>query len=242
MAADGSVTSEAAAPSAMTFEWYTEGPGEVCGQSCHTWISAVGIITASTAHDFEVFARHHNVHGATLALDSEGGSVVAALALGRAIRRFEMTTTVGKLVTSPNGRAGARLSPDASCESMCAFVLLGGKRRYVPAQARVLVHMIWLGDKREHAQEASYSADELGMVQQDIGSIARYTVEMGGGIELLETALRIPPWEPMYMLTADEVRRTRLTTLEHLFDEDMAPVATVDGGGTVGASIHGSVR
>src|SRR5258705_1835572 len=97
---------------------------------------------------------------------------------------------------------------------MCAFLLLGGALRYVPPEARVLVHMIWLGDKREHAYEASYTAEELGLVQQDIGSIARYTVEMGGGIELLEAALRVPPWKPMYALAAEEIRRMRLTTLE----------------------------
>ena len=79
------------------------------------------------------------------------------------------------------------------------FLLLGGTRRYVPPEAHVLlVHMIWLGDKSKRAQEASYTAEELGLVQRDIGSIARYTVEMGGGIELLETALRVPPWKPMY--------------------------------------------
>jgi hypothetical protein len=108
---------------------------------------------------------------------------------------------------------------------MCAFLLLGGTRRYVPLEARVLVHMIWLGAKSERAQEASYTAEELGLVQHDIGSIARYTVEMGGDIELLETALRVPPWRPMYMLTADEVHRMRLTTLERLFEENFPPIA-----------------
>jgi hypothetical protein len=101
---------------------------------------------------------------------------------------------------------------------MCAFLLLGGVRRYVPPEANVLVHQIWLGSKAKRALESSYSAQELGTVQRDIGSIARYTVEMGGGIELLETALQVPPWEPMHVLSADELRRARLTTVEQLFD------------------------
>jgi hypothetical protein len=50
------------------------------------------------------------------------------------------------------------------------------------------------------------------LVQRDIGKLVQYTVEMGGGAELLEVALRIPPWEPMRMLTRDELRRTRLDT------------------------------
>ena len=44
--------------------------------------------------------------------------------------------------------------------------------------------------------------------------MARYTVDMGGSIELLETALRVPPWQPMYALAAEELRRMRLTTLD----------------------------
>lgn len=227
VAADRRATARAAGPSPMRFEWHAEGPAEACGRACRTWISAAGAITEESADDFELFTKHNNVHGATVVLDSEGGSVAAALALGRAIRRFEMTTTVGKsALLPPYGKAGARLSPDGSCESMCAFVLLGGKRRYVPQQAHVLVHMIWLADKSDHAQRASYSAEELGQVQQDIGSIARYTVDMDGSIELLETALRVPPWKPMHVLTADEIRRMRLSTMKGLFDEDVAPVAT----------------
>jgi hypothetical protein len=216
LAADPLTGTEQTAPSLMRFEWHTEAPPDQCGPTCHTWVSATGVITPETAHDFDQFAEDNHLQGATLALDSEGGSVVAALALGRAIRRFDMTTTVGKTIVlaSDNGTPRAKLSPSASCESMCAFLLLGGARRYVPPEARVLVHMIWPGNRRESAREASYTADELGLVQHDIGAIARYTVEMGGSIELLETALRIPPWKPMYALAPDEVHRMRLTNLE----------------------------
>jgi hypothetical protein len=216
-----------AGPPPMRFEWHMEGPADRCGMACRTWISAVGLITEDTARDFEAFAKDGNVQGATLVLDSPGGAVLAALELGRAIRRFDMTTTVGKTVVLPSDDdvSRAELSPDATCESMCAFVLLGGTRRYVPPEAQVLVHMIWLGDRSRHAQEASYTADELGLVQRDIGSIARYTVEMGGGIELLETALRVPPWEPLYALGADEIHRLHLATLDRLPDEDIRPVA-----------------
>ena len=108
---------------------------------------------------------------------------------------------------------------------MCAFILLGGARRYVPPEARILVHQIWLGSKSKRALESTYSAEELRLVQRDIGSLARYTVEMGGGVELLETALRIPPWEPMYALSRDELRRMNVTTVERLFDEGV-PVAS----------------
>ena len=95
---------------------------------------------------------------------------------------------------------------------MCAFVLLGGVQRYVPAEARVMVHQIWLGDRRDDPTAASYSAEDLVLVQRDIGRLAQYTVEMGGGIDLLDIALNIPPWEPMHDLTRDESRRMQVAT------------------------------
>src|SRR5262245_28763810 len=210
----------------MRFEWRTEGPADQCGPRCRVWISATGVVTEATARDFEAFARDKGeVRGATLVLDSEGGSVLSAMALGRAIRRLDMTTTVGRTVLLPpadDGSTRATIARKATCESMCAFILLGGARRYVPPEARVLVHQIWLGSKSKRALESSYTAEELGLVQRDIGSLARYTVEMGGGIELIETALRVPPWEPMYALSADELRRMKVTTVDHLFEPEIA--------------------
>jgi hypothetical protein len=204
----------------MRFEWWREGPAEACGSNCRVWISAAGYITADTPREFESFAKDPNVRGAVLVLDSDGGSVLGTLALGRAIRSLDMITTVGKTVALPaNGRDGGRatLSPTASCESMCAFLLLAGAQRYVPPQAHVLVHQIWLGKKRKHALESNYSAEELNVVQRDIGRLAQYTVEMGGGVDLLETALRVPPWEPLYRLSAEELQRMRLNTIDAAF-------------------------
>lgn len=206
----------------MRFEWRREGPAQMCGAACRIWISATGYVTSETPREFEAFARNSDVGGAVLVLDSDGGSVLGTLALGRAIRGFDMVTTVGRTRTLPPATDGVRyaaLAPDSHCELMCAFLLLAGSRRYVPPQAQVLVHQIWLGKKRKTALELSYSAEELNVVQRDIGRLALYTVEMGGDIELLERALQVPPWEPLYRLSAAEVDRMRLSTVEGLFIE-----------------------
>jgi hypothetical protein len=213
----------------MRFSWHVEGPSSQCGEHCRTWISAAGVITEDSVRAFKAFARTRDVRGATLVLDSEGGSVLSALALGQVVRSHEMTTTVGRAITlapEKDGTVRAMLSHRASCESMCTFVLLAGTRRYVPTEARVLVHQIWLGSKSKRARDATYSADELNLVQRDVGRLARYTIEMGGGIELLETALRVPPWEPMHRLTTGELRRMRITTVDHLF-EPVAPAPAI---------------
>ena len=198
----------------MRFELRLQGPADACGDGCKLWISASGAITADTPHDFEVFARGRNLTGATVVLDSDGGSVHGAIALGRDIRRLGLDTTIGRVVDIPGdqNKPRGRYVPQADCESMCGFVLLGGVHRTVPPQARVMVHQIWLGDRRDDPTAANYSAEDLVLVQRDIGRLAKYTIEMGGAIELLDLALRIPPWEPMHALTAEETRLTRLVT------------------------------
>jgi hypothetical protein len=220
----------------MRFQWRQEKSD--CGAQCRSWISASGYITSETPRDFETFAQDPNVHGAVIVFDSDGGSVLGAIALGRSIRRLDMITTVGKTTLVPRDpQQHATLTGDGRCESMCAFLLLAGKQRYVPPQAQVLVHQIWLGKKRKQALEANYSADELNVVQRDIGRLAQYTIEMGGGIDLLETALRIPPWEPLYKLSRDELDRMGLNTVPTLFTQSepaMTPPATTTALTTVG--------
>jgi hypothetical protein len=201
-------------PSTMQFEWNSD-KASCGGAPSRAWVSAVGPVTDATAADFETFANNNELRGAVLVLDSEGGSVLSALDLGRAIRRRAMTTTIGKTtkVMCPDGTVShSILSPKADCESMCVFILLGGVHRYVPAEARVLVHQIWLGSKRKRSLENQYTASELSLVQRDLASLARYTVEMGGNIELVEAAARVPPWEPLYLLSREELRHFAVAT------------------------------
>jgi hypothetical protein len=223
-AAGAPMPADEGASAPMRFEWRREGPPDACGSNCRVWISATGYITADTHREFEAFARDPNARGAVLVLDSDGGSVLGTLALGRVIRSLDMITTIGRSMTVPASGSDERratLAPNGNCESMCAFLLLAGSGRYVPPEARVLVHQIWLGKKRKQALESSYSAEELNVVQRDIGRLAHYTIEMGGSVELLETALRIPPWEPLHRLSADELLRMRLSTVEAPFDRDL---------------------
>jgi hypothetical protein len=209
----------------MSFELRREGPADVCGSKCRTWVSAVGSITAETPRQFEAFSRANDIRAAVIAFDSGGGSVLGTLELGRMIRRLDMTTTVGRSTTLHSDKGSdvrATLSPKADCESMCAFVLLSGTRRYVPPEARVLVHQIWLGDRRDDATAASYSAEDIMVIQRDIGRLVQFTAEMGGGADLIETALRIPPWERLRPLSGDELVRVKLQTGDGLF-EMLAP-------------------
>ena len=201
----------------MRFDLRQQGPAPACAGKCRLLISAAGAITADTPRDFELFAQDHDLTGGTVVLDSDGGSVHGAIALGREIRRLGLDTTVGEVVDIDDAGKSpprAKLVPRADCESMCAFVLIAGVHRSVPPQARVMVHQIWLGDRREDPTAASYSAEDLVLVQRDIGKLVQYTAEMGASMELVDLALRIPPWEPMHSLTHAEIAKTRVATEE----------------------------
>ena len=96
-------TADSARP--MQFTLRTEGPSGACADKCRVWVAASGMIRPETVTDFEAFAQKNDIRGATIALESEGGSVLGAIALGRSIRRLAMTTTVGRAEGPANSRA-----------------------------------------------------------------------------------------------------------------------------------------
>ncbi|MFB9264073.1 hypothetical protein ACFFWD_12970 [Bradyrhizobium erythrophlei] len=197
----------------MKFSWVG------CQPNCRGWVSAVGIITADSPKEFDEFARGRQLGGATVVLDSSGGSVNDAIALGRRFRSLGALTTVGTSVVNktPQGERGS-VVPEAYCESMCVFLLLSGKTRYVPQAAHVRVHQIWMGDRADDAKAASYTAQDLMIVERDIGRLAKYTFEMGGAGDLLSLALSVPPWEELHEMSPAELRLTSLVTTDAVAD------------------------
>ena len=193
----------------MRFSWVA------CQPNCRGWVSAIGVVTADSPKDFDEFARGRQLGGATIVLDSSGGSVNDSIALGRRWRNLGALTTVGSSVQTRTAQ-GDRVSvaSEAYCESMCVFLLLSGKTRYVPDGAHVRVHQIWMGDRADDAKAASYSAQDLMIVERDIGRLAKYTFDMGGAGDLLSLALNVPPWEDLHELSPAELRLTNLTTTD----------------------------
>jgi hypothetical protein len=212
----------------MRFSWVA------CQPNCRGWVSAVGIVTADTPQDFEEFARGRQLGGATIVLDSSGGSVNDSITLGRRWRNLGALTTVGISAQTRTAQGDrASVAPEAYCESMCVFLLLSGKTRYVPEAAHVRVHQIWMGDRADDAKAASYTAQDLMIVERDIGRLAKFTFEMGGAGDLLSLSLSVPPWEDLHELSRAELRLTNLVTTDAVaevlpqFDSPNVPVAEV---------------
>ena len=207
----------------MKFSWIA------CQPNCGGWVSAVGIVTANTPGDFDEFARGRQLRGTTIVLDSSGGSVNDAIALGRRWRNLGALTTVGtSLQTNTAQETPANTAPVAYCESMCVFLLLAGKTRYVPESAHVRVHQIWMGDRANDAKAAVYSADDLMIVERDIGRLAKYTFDMGGTGDLLLLSLNVPPWEDLHELSREELRLTNLVTTDMIAQTGSSDAAFVE--------------
>jgi len=193
----------------MRFSWVA------CEPNCGGWISAVGIVTSGSPRAFDEFARGRNLGGATIVLDSSGGSVNDSITLGRRWRDLGLLSTVGISVQTHSAKGDrASIDPEAYCESMCVYLLLSGKTRYVPEAAHIRVHQIWMGDRADDAKAASYSAQDMMIVERDIGRLAKYTFDMGGAGDLLSLSLNVPPWEDLHELSRDELRLTNLVTTD----------------------------
>jgi len=80
------------------------------------------------------------------------------------------------------------------------------------------VHQIWMGDRADDAKAASYTAQDMMIVERDIGRLAKYTFDMGGAGDLLSLALSVPPWEDLHELSAAELRLTNLVTTNAVAD------------------------
>jgi hypothetical protein len=210
----------------MQFKWIA------CEPNCGGWISAVGIVTSDSPAEFDDFARGRTLEGATVVLDSSGGSVNDSIALGRRWRELGVRTTVGISIQDHTAQGDrASVLPEAYCESICVFLLLSGKTRYVPEAAHVRVHQIWMGDRADNAKAASYTAQDMMIVERDIGRLAKYTFDMGGAGDLLLMSLNVPPWEQLHELSRDELRLTHLVTTDAV--AEVLPETEVVGSSSV---------
>jgi hypothetical protein len=222
----------------MQFTWHEAGATgrpTPCVTRCSGFVSAVGSITGDTPDTFAAFAEGRDLTGATIVLDSSGGSVLDAIALGRVWRGLGVHTTVGLVATD---RQGPRVLPEAYCESMCVFLLLSGKTRAVPAGAHVRVHQIWMGDRADNAAAASYTAQDVMIIERDIGRLAKFTFDMGGSGELLHLALSVPPWEPLHELSAAELVTTNLVPDAALVADTAAPREAPAAGRVAGKPVQ----
>ncbi|CAM3089474.1 hypothetical protein PANO111632_02505 [Paracoccus nototheniae] len=152
-----------------------------------------GQIAPGDADRFAEWLERTRPEVTAVALDSSGGSVSDALAIGRTIRAAGYDTTV---------------QDGAVCMSACPYMLAGGVGRAVANGGVVGVHQHYFGQNT--ILPAFMAVSDLQRAQ---AGVMDYLVQMGVDLRLMTYALRTPPAE-IYVLGPDLMSELGLTTTE----------------------------
>lgn len=184
-----------------------------CGESteaCAPQVLAQGSVERDSATRLERFLQEAPSRGDALpqnpviAFDSPGGSVAGSMAMGRTIRRLQLSTRVDSTYARADGTGivGTSASPfvrDAVCASACTLAFMGGVRRTVADGARFGVH--------QFASRAGNIGDSA--TQTTLVVLSRYVEDMGLDRRIVDIASVVPP-NKMYWLSAAQMRTLKV--------------------------------
>lgn len=129
----------------------------------------------------------------TLVLQSPGGSVSDALALGRHIRQADI---------------GTRVLRGEFCYSACPYLFVGGTARVIDDDAYIGVHQHNFGQST--VLPAAFAVEDI---QRGQGDVMVYLIEMGIDPAVMQFALTTPPDE-IYILLPDQLEAFGFPTEE----------------------------
>jgi hypothetical protein len=206
-----------------------KGEPNACGAGCREWIAAEGTIDENA---------HRRLHGLLNRLErrklpiyfhAPGGSLEAAMAIGRMMRERGITAGVGR--TIPRGcdplqeheaacdslkRSGRELLAELRtartlCNSACVYALIGARVREVGAGARIGVHEIAISRYDERGlpvpvDRKSLSQAQLKHLEAAEVQLARYIGDMGIDKALFDAAAQIGHERVRY-LSLNEIAR-----------------------------------
>jgi hypothetical protein len=143
----------------------------------------------------EVGARGEYV--TTVALDSPGGSVTDAMAIGALIHEKGFATSV---------------ATGALCASSCPLVFAGGKERYATSASAIGVHQVYAAMQAgELPATLAAAGSAMSDAQRTTATISRHLAAMGVDPSLWLHALETPP-DRLYYFSPEELTRYRLVT------------------------------
>lgn len=183
------------APGNVTLQEACETVGRA---GCVMRVSIVGPIMIETAHTFAAMLDFEQKRaGASVkpivSIQSTGGDVIAAMSIGREIRK----------------RAGETFS-NGPCHSACVFVAMGGVERNI---AGIGLHRPYFA-----RSETDVLAEADARYKRLIRLVADYVFEMNISDEVLRMITSIPPDE-MRLLGQLDARRIGLNGVDPAYDE-----------------------
>jgi len=153
---------------------------------------ATGTITPGSARAFADEVEKHGEYIKSVVLNSPGGSVADALAMGRLIRARKFATEV---------EAGK------SCASSCPLVFAGGTERRAGERATIGVHQI----AALQPVAAIRPGGDMGLAQNISARCQRYLAEMGVDLKVWVHAMETPH-DRLFIFKPDELKALNLIT------------------------------
>jgi hypothetical protein len=160
-------------------------------------LQLTGTIDPGAAARVEAEIEAHGEYVKTVALNSPGGAVADALAIGKLIRDKGYATSVA---------AGAL------CASSCPLVFAAGRERIASARSAIGVHQIYAAAPADSLLSRVATAGQaMSDAQTLTAQISRYLKGMGVDEEVWLKALETPPDRLTYF-SAEELKRLNLAT------------------------------
>ncbi|WP_322516630.1 hypothetical protein SR870_03335 [Rhodopseudomonas palustris] len=156
-------------------------------------LTATGTITPGTSEAFAKAIERHGEYIKTVVLNSPGGSVSDALAMGRLIRDRKLATLV---------EAGKY------CASSCPLVFFGGLERRAGDKAAIGVHQVFAA---KSAAAAPASRDAMSDAQRISARCQRYLGDMGIDLQVWIHAMETPK-DRLFVFKRDELQALKIVT------------------------------
>jgi hypothetical protein len=155
-------------------------------------LMATGTITPGTSRTFAAEIERRGDYVKTVVLNSPGGSVVDALAMGRLIRTRKFATEI---------EAGKY------CASSCPLVFAGGIERRAGDRATIGVHQVAAIKSAVNGPPR----DEMSIAQNVSARCQRYLGEMGVDLQVWVRAMETPN-DKLFVFKPDELKSLALVT------------------------------
>jgi hypothetical protein len=155
-------------------------------------LMASGTITAGASQSFAAEFKRHSEYIRTVVLNSSGGSVADALAMGRLIREKRLATEI---------EAGKY------CVSSCPLVFAGGVDRRAGDKATIGVHQMTAMRSAANGPPP----DEMSVAQDISARCQRYLGDMGVSLQVWVHAMETPH-DRLFVFKTDELKSLNLVT------------------------------
>lgn len=155
-------------------------------------LMATGTITPGVSEAFAAEIAKRGDYVKTVVLNSPGGSVSDAIAMGRLIRDKQLSTEV---------EAG-RL-----CASSCPLMYFGGVERKAGSKAAIGVHQVFAPPQQAQAQ----ARDDMSDAQRISARCQRYLADMGIDLQVWVHAMETPK-ERLFVFKPDELSKLKIVT------------------------------